>query len=252
MIKYGDEFGTAFTLDLDGRQYLITAKHITAGMKDADTIQVRKGDDWVPLRVNLLRCADPIDIAVLVPPEQISVNFPLEPDMAGIQYGQEVYIIGYPYGLFTEGKNVNGAFPLAFIKRAQMSATTKEGDAVVIFLDGHNNPGFSGGPVVFRDFGQSGYVMKVLGVVSGFPAEYTPVFEKKEIKPNEITSDDLQKGKIIAEKGKIFRLYDTSYVVPVNTGIVKAFSIHHAVDLIKAHPNGPAVSATFEDWPIKK
>jgi hypothetical protein len=252
LIKYGDEFGTAFTLDVDGRQYLITAKHVVAGMKDADTIHVRKGDDWVPLKANVLRCADPIDIAVLIPPEQISVSFQLEPDMSSVQYGQEVYFVGYPYGLFTEGKNVNGPFPLAFIKRAAMSATNKVGDGVVIYLDGHNNPGFSGGPVVFRDFAQNGYVMKVLGVVSGFPAEYTPIFEKKEVKPNEITPEDLQKGRIILESSKVFRLHETSHVVPLNTGIVKAFSIQHAVDLIKAHPAGPTVSATFAEWPAQK
>lgn len=191
LLKYGDQLGTAFTLDVEGRQYLITAKHIVAAMKDAGTIQLRRGDDWVPLKVDVLRCADPIDIAVLVPPEQISVSFELEPDMGGVQYGQEVYFVGYPYGLFTEGQNVNGAFPLAFIKRAAMSASNKEGEAVVIYLDGHNNPGFSGGPVVFRDLAKAGYVMKVMGVVSGFPAEYTPIYEKREIKPSEVTRDDL-------------------------------------------------------------
>lgn len=252
MVKSRDELGTAFTMDVDARQYLITAKHIVVGMKDVDIIQVRRGDEWVPLKVTVLRCADHIDIAVLIPPHQISVSYELEPGMKDVEYGQEIYFVGFPYGLFTEGTNVNGMFPLAFIKRGTMSASTKEGNATVIYLDGHNNPGFSGGPVVFRDFSKSGYVLKVLGVVSGFPAEYTPVFEKQEIKASDVTEEDRQKQRIILQNGKVFRLKETSAVVPLNTAIVKAYSIEQAVDLIKSHSTGPLVSPNFNGWSGKE
>ena len=58
--------------------------------------------------------------------------------------------------------------PLAFMKKGIFSATTNENGAVVFFLDGHNNPGFSGGPVVYRDLNQSGApVFYVAAVVSG-------------------------------------------------------------------------------------
>ena len=65
-----DQTATAFTLDVDGKEYLITAKHVVSALKDDDTVFVFMNNDWSPLRVKILRCADPVDIAVLVPPRQ--------------------------------------------------------------------------------------------------------------------------------------------------------------------------------------
>jgi hypothetical protein len=38
MIQVGTTSGSSFTIDVDGRQYLITAKHLVAGLKLEDTI----------------------------------------------------------------------------------------------------------------------------------------------------------------------------------------------------------------------
>ena len=38
-----------------------------------------------------------------------------------------------------------------------------------IFLDGHNNPGFSGGPVVITNLGnESKHKMRIIGVISAY------------------------------------------------------------------------------------
>jgi hypothetical protein len=243
MIRAGDSVGTAFTIDVDGRQYLLTAKHVVASLKAEDTIGIRKGDDWISTRVTAFRCHDPIDIAVLIPPNKLTVSFPLEPTMAGIRYGQDVYFVGFPYGvLFTEGKNINGFYPVAFVKKGVMSASTVENGVVVIFLDGHNNPGFSGGPIVYRDFDRSDFVYKLAGVVSGYRPELTPVLCPKEIKPNEDLSKVESWRVVKLPDGRRLRLEDTDHLVATNTGIVVGYSIEHAVDLIRKHPVGPKIT----------
>lgn len=106
-------FATGFTLEVDGRQYLITAKHVVTGMAAEDAIEIRKGDQWSQVKVKVLRCDDPIDIAVLVPPKQLTVDFPLESTMDGIRYAQDVYFAGFPYGLSTSGaQNLTGGYPI--------------------------------------------------------------------------------------------------------------------------------------------
>lgn len=46
-------------------------------------------------------------------------------------------------------------------------------NAIVIYIDGFNNPGFSGGPIVYWDFSQHKY--KILGVVKGFKEDSAKV-----------------------------------------------------------------------------
>jgi hypothetical protein len=61
--------GTAFTVDVDGGQYLITAKHVVAIIKETNsTVQVwDDGGKCENIPVTVLRCSDPVEIAVLVP-----------------------------------------------------------------------------------------------------------------------------------------------------------------------------------------
>ena len=65
-------------------------------------------------------------------------------------YGQEVFFAGFPFGenLFTTStQTVNGLFPMPFVKKGIISAEATENGATILYLDGHNNPGFSGGPI---------------------------------------------------------------------------------------------------------
>jgi hypothetical protein len=247
MIRAGTNSGTSFTLDVDGRQYLITARHVVAGLKPEDTIEIRKGDTWTPLKVKVLLCDKPIDIAVLIPSSQLTVNFALEPNGEKFFYGQDAYFTGFPYGLSTGGKNVNGLYPVAFMKKSIFSATTNESGAVVFFLDGHNNPGFSGGPIVYRDLNQNAsQVFYVAAVVSGYRHEYEPVLQPQELKPGEQIKPEDEERIVRRGDGKQFKLVETGQVVRLNTGIVRGYHIKYAVELIRKHPIGPKVSETFE------
>lgn len=127
----------SWAVRIDGRQYLITAKHVVANLKDEDSVDIRKGDAWQPAPFRVLRCREPIDIAVLSPRAQLKVSFAFDPSNKFF-FGQDVYFVGFPYGLATDGKNVNGAFPVAFMKRGIISANrpelTAENKVLVVVL----------------------------------------------------------------------------------------------------------------------
>jgi len=89
----------------------------------------------------------------------------------------------------------------------------------------------------------------VSSVVSGLTAEYTPVLRKKEIKETDVTQDDIRTNRIMKQNSTVFRLEDTEEVVPINAGIVRAYSINHAIDVIKKNPIGPKISENFTEWP---
>ena len=248
LIQVGDDFGSGFTIDVDGRQYLITAKHVVAsltGPKGMISICKRVGD-CSAIEVTVLRCADPIDIAVLIPSNQLTVNFPLEPQTAGLFFAQDVYFLGFPFGSRFSTRMPTAAYPLPFVKKAIVSAQVEENGARKIFLDGHNNFGFSGGPIVYRDLNQGGVVFKVAAVVSGFQPELTDVLKPEKIESEQITDDDRARGTIVDQPdGTHLKLKPTGDVVQLNTGIVVGFPIDYAVDLIRKSPTGPLVSDKF-------
>jgi hypothetical protein len=113
-----------------------------------------------------------------------------------------------------------------------------------MLLDGYNNHGFSGAPVLFRDpqdVRPNRSHFYVAGVVSGFIPELVHTANWRRVKPHEnLTS--IEQWRIKKEDdGFTYVLEDTKTVVPLNTGIITAFNIRHAVDLIKAHPIGPPI-----------
>jgi hypothetical protein len=244
MIRAGDKIGSAFTIDVDGRQYLVTAKHVVAALKANDTIHIWKEGAWVPIKMDVFRCDGSVDIAVLVPPEQLTNTFPLDPTMAGIRFAQDVYFAGFPYGVyFTEAQNLSKFYPFPFLKKGIISAQAKDPSGeLAIYLDGHNNPGFSGGPIVYRDLDHNDvWIFKVAGVVSGYQPELTPVLNPVKLKPNEDLSQ-VEAWRIRTERGQRVRFEDTDQMVSTNTGIVVGYDIKHAVELIRKHPIGPKVT----------
>jgi hypothetical protein len=249
-ISAGTDHGgtaTAFTLDVDGREYLITAKHVVKDLKDKDKIDVFTNDAWTPLAVDIFRCDDPVDIAVLIPPHQLTVDFALPFDKTNIRFGADAYFLGFPYGIQTTALGVNGPYPLAIIKRGTFSGQVelnKTRKATVILLDGYNNPGFSGGPIVYRDFDQPGYVMKLAGVVSGFIPEVVPTMKEHNIASpsNAASGSKSQPWRIVKRSnGTYFEYVESGTYVALNTGIVRGFFIDPAIDLIRQHPIGPVV-----------
>lgn len=96
---------------------------------------------------------------------------------------------------------------IAFVKQAIVSASRRISDSLSVwYLDGYNNPGFSGGPVVAST--EKFQTMQVVGVVFG---------NRSSERPLEIEKQAVQDA-----------------VVRENTGIIMATDIRYATQLIDA------------------
>ena len=234
--------GTTFTIDVEGRQYLVTAKHMVAGLGDHHLISVFRDKAWKPLDVAIFRCNDPIDIAVLIPNEILSHTdtLPLSPGTK-IYFGQELFFVGFPFGWSMEFPALSPD-PIAIVKRGVFSATIEQGGVKVMLIDGYNNFGFSGGPVVYHLLGEAGYDLSVTAVISGFQPELRPVVKEVPLKPGERVAG-MEAWRLTKDKnGRPIKLVDTGNYVPVNTGFLTAFDIAYALESIHEHPLGPKIA----------
>lgn len=225
-IEYGAKSGSSFTIDVDDRQYLITAKHLVPGIQEGDSIRLlRRKDTWVTLEVKLIFCDSPdVDIVALALPEQISPSFPVVPTMDGIFLGQDVFFLGFPYGLATYQ---DGWSPIPFVKKGILSMIDRSSDdRVILHIDGLGNPGFSGGPVVFRKANKE--ETRIAGVVIGFEGVYEKVLRPRS-ENERLTLDNMD---------------ETGLFVRMNSGIMTAHKIDHIVEAIRRNPIGPPVVTT--------
>jgi hypothetical protein len=214
-IKAGTEAGTAFGVDYAGKMFLVTARHVIAGLPaQGAVIQILQENQWKDYHTvrTLFPTSKDVDIAVFETNEKVPTPYgvSMAGEAGGVTLGQQVWFLGYPFGIashfgpggvapFSKG----GALP--FIKRGTMSAIDGTNpDAVVIYIDGFNNPGFSGGPILYWSFSKQSY--EILGVVQGYKEDSAKV---------------LVNGQHV----------DTQ--VLVNTGILVGYSIGHALEAIK-------------------
>lgn len=195
--------GSAFTLEIDGRQYLITARHVVG---DDDPVRMQlelRAQTWECELVQLQGVTGDADIAVFSLDKPVTPTLSTRPTLEGIMYSQDVYFLGYPYGMAMQ--MVPGIDTYAFVKKAIFSASahTRAGGHV-LYLDGFNNPGFSGGPMIF--YHHQTNEPHIGGVVAGY-----------KIDPQQVVVGDEQ------EPGAFVR---------ANSGIVVTYSIQHALDAI--------------------
>jgi len=198
-VKYRNEVGTGFTIEFSGKQYLITAKHILNGANSRSAvIEIFRDNKWQELRVTPWFC-DKIDIVVFPLNEFITPNHELPAFVKQITVSQDVYFLGFPYGMRFDSGKLNNNYPFPFVKKGIVSGLDFSTSVKVIFIDGHNNKGFSGGPVVF--FNQAKKLC-VCGIISAY-------------------INDQKGNKNLTE------------MISENSGIFVAYSIGHAIDKIK-------------------
>ena len=138
-ISHGGQTGTCFTVDVDDRQYLVTAKHLVESVDGSCMVQIFQDGTWKNLPAELVgHGAGSNDITVLAPVTQLSVRYPLHATTAGLTLGQDVLFLGFPYGLANELGELNNYFPVPLVKKGIVSALQFE-EARVLLLDGHNN-----------------------------------------------------------------------------------------------------------------
>ena len=194
---------------------MVTARHLVQDIRSNDAIQIQHAHTWKRLSTTVAWMSESEeDIAILAPCVQISPAHPLIPTTAGLVLGQDAYFCGFPFGLRFEAGELNREFPIPFVKRGVISAFGSRDDcATRIYVDGLNNPGFSGAPLVFSDLKTQ--ELKVAGVMSGYRPVYEPVLLKGE-----------QVG--LESRG--------------NTGIAIAYDLRNGVEHVTHNPTGVRVN----------
>ena len=149
-----------------------------------------------------------------------SPSLKLEPAALRDMYlSQQVYFVGFPFGWTTGGEDINQDFPLPLVKAGIVSAFPTGGRPLI--LDAHNNKGFSGGPVVFVPQGARSGEFHVAAIVSYYPTPIVmPIVGKT--------------GEPIVDRGS----GEPIAYFNENPGLLAAFEIRHATDLIDANPIG--------------
>lgn len=209
-IRTGPEQGTGFTIEVDGRQYLITARHLATALVSSHKLEVFHDSTWTELPFRVVTVAPTnVDIAVLALNQQLSGLLPIQLGIKDSFLSQDVYFVGFPYRLSIPGQALNNGFPLPLVKHGVIASVAVGAKGEPFLIDGINNPGMSGGPVVISPGGSA--TPTIIGVVSAYQAAQEPVY-------------------------KADRKTDLS--VKANTGLLVAFSIDYALDAIAVNPIG--------------
>jgi hypothetical protein len=202
-----EQYGTAFTIHVDGIEYLITARHLLKQAVQNFELKLFFQNVWHGLPTTVVgHGKDEVDISVLrVPNPLSSAHLEVIPSMGELVFGQDIFFLGFPYKMWNDVGELMGGLPCAFAKKGTVSSLGF-GDPQVLYIDAINNEGFSGGPLFFSPIGRPNEV-RIAGVVSKFRTEHETVLDAE---------------------GNL-----TEMSVPFNTGFLVAYGIKHVFDIIQ-------------------
>ncbi len=175
---------TGFYLPWGSQKYIVTAKHFLQKPKVQVTICI--DEKWLELPSKVIHCSrDDIDISAIDISESrpFNVNDILLPEYTceNVFIGDDCFFLGFPYGIksvfgFKDAPFAKLTFPL--VKRATVSAGIMDSQNTNIgfYMDGHNNPGFSGGPCLKRA-GQGKWTL--FGVVSSYIPQENILYDEE-------------------------------------------------------------------------
>jgi hypothetical protein len=167
-IYSGSKTGTAFTIERGQRQYLVSASHIFEGVEIVNEVNIFHENRWKKLPVKVVfNSMEKGDTIVFSLEGDISPRHPVEYGTGNVMLGSWAYFLGFPLGMYTDAGKLNNEFPFPFIKAGLISSIRFDTCINTIYLDGHNNKGFSGGPVVWCHPNKPDNP-KIIGVVSGY------------------------------------------------------------------------------------
>jgi hypothetical protein len=203
--------GACFSVIYKETEFIITAKHLFKKKTTNNSeVKVKIYINGIP-KIITAKCFfhkdNNVDIAVLKIP--IITSNKGSYDLLGtLIFGQDIYFCGFPSlggSIYFTNGFIDKPYPI--IKKGILSGMIKTNGCSIMLLDGHNNPGFSGGPVVFYDY----YVNKYMigGVISGY------LFQE-----NKIAGDTTKK-----------------LIVQENSGIILCFDIKNALEIIDNQQN---------------
>lgn len=158
--------GTGFAVSIDGKEYLITAKHVidspTCLAAIGEKLKIYKNDEWVDYTINHIYrhsnneldvCAISFDNQIM--PKSLSS---IEINCEGMRHGENCRFLGFPETWNTDGKEHNcipiggetWPYPIPFIKRCIMSKPAYISGLNIYYIDSVVNKGFSGAPLIFQ------------------------------------------------------------------------------------------------------
>jgi hypothetical protein len=216
-ISINNDIGSSFTIEYKGQQYLISAKHVIESLEyeNGDFLDIKIFHDkkWKNLKCQAyIHENDDIDIVVLKTNQVGFGKFPVKLGMEELYLGRDIYFLGFPYGMFSnteEESEVNFKFPIPFVKKGAFSAIINSDKVTSIYIDAHNNNGFSGGPVI--TVGKNSDV-QIIGVNVSY------------IKHNNVLDYE--------EQDEDGQLYDEKFEYYENSGIMECHAIHHVFEII--------------------
>jgi S1-C subfamily serine protease len=211
-----ESYGSAFVIDIDNSEYIVTAKHLLPEEAPLKSIQIREYSTWATYPATEVgRARGETDIAVLkIEKRLVNGYLPVTPSITGLCLGQDVLFVGFPYKLEGDVGHLENGRPLGYVKKGTVSVLDSNNQPALV-LDATNNVGFSGGPVVFIPPGGDPKDMRLAAIVSKFRIEELPV---------------------ISPDGN-----DTGQTVYSNSGFLYAYNISHAVRIIRNQTATPII-----------
>lgn len=179
-IKTAKGTGTAFTVDVDGKRYLVSAQRVV-GIAPSESIAIETSTGWEDIKVETVgQPVHDIDIAVLSPNVPLhDHSYPIDIEREGrVSFGQDVFMCGFPLGISSPTHYPDFPYPRPWTKKSILSNS----DQFNWFLDGTVNPGMSGGPVFVMDSA----VPTILGVVAAHRLERAVVCQADNSEPPEV------------------------------------------------------------------
>jgi hypothetical protein len=200
------QYGTAFAIEVEGAEYLVTAKHLLDENAPEFELQIFHDRKWLRGRASVIgHGKGEIDISVLRVDSRLAPpDFDVTPSMGELALGQDVFFLGFPYKMWGDVGTFMGGLPCPFAKKGTLSLINME-KPQVLYVDAINNEGFSGAPLFFYPM-TNPKELRIAGVVSKFLTQDEPVLDEQR-NPTKLT-------------------------VTYNTGFLVAYSINHALELI--------------------
>lgn len=211
-VKCGGRSGSCFAVDVDGRQYLVTATHLLKALSQGAVVDILHGGKWKPLNVHVVGQAPPqVDVTVLALKFRIALpELGVVPSLGGLELGRDVFCLGFPRAEWKDRAAQTPRFPTPFVHKVSVAALPDGASAVrALYLAGRAGPGFSGGPVIFQ--GAGGGETRIAAVLSAFDYDGEPVHlgtDQMHLSPHH------------------------------NQEIMVSYDIQHALDVISLNPIG--------------
>ncbi len=204
--------GTAFAVDVEGRQYVVTAWHVARDCEHRPAILFRQNEQLVSFENKLRFIGENIDSDVAVfAADQILVpkDFDVSLGSADLYYGSIGYALGFPsaltskeIGFLPEGKPL----PVPALAVAYFNS---EGETTCVA--GYVTNGFSGGPIIFPKLGSRRTEWAIVGVCVAFPTLPRPI--------------DMKGAPL-------------EFEVREPTGLIRMAKVSVAIEIINGNPSG--------------